>query len=313
MAYAGRSGANRRDGQPDLTRAGPARAATALKVPDHWKVGGRAADAARLVGEMATTQEPQIHRSVGTRTCVFCGASGLTREHVLAQWISKELATLYSPDFVGFAADMQLGRLGPEQPRRQWEAPDLSHTSRHYCASCNNGWMAGLEGEVKPILGPMIRGEHINLWQQDVLTLARWAAKTTVVAQHVDPLPDAPGHESYGWIKDGTTPQGRLWVALGRYSGWREGTTILSQAHRSGEGTSGTQALAGELLTLRVGHVVLQAFLWESQDSYPIEIAEPSDLLMQVWPSSSLVLTWPPPQSLSETQVGLLHERFLVP
>jgi hypothetical protein len=69
------------------------------------------------------------------------------------------------------------------------------------CAKCNNGWMASLEGQVKPYLSKMLVGQNVRLRSNAQRDLARWCLKTVIVMEHFDPknplIPKAHYHDFY--------------------------------------------------------------------------------------------------------------------
>ena len=55
---------------------------------------------------------------------------------------------------------------------------------RKICATCNSGWMASLEGTVKPILAPMMRSDGSTfLSVEDLALIAMWATKTVLLME----------------------------------------------------------------------------------------------------------------------------------
>ena len=85
------------------------------------------------------------------RRCIFCGGAGpMTREHVLADWIGREFG-IKDPQRHWHLAETDAG----SRVRQYLQSPFRS-TAKCVCASCNAGWMARLEGAVRPILRPMM-------------------------------------------------------------------------------------------------------------------------------------------------------------
>jgi hypothetical protein len=123
---------------------------------------------------------------VGKRVCVFCGGAGLTREHVLPDWLTRagivsfESATTHTRFD---SHDNPVERLSiPESPGQR--------KVRRFCATCNGGWMSRLETATEPVLTALITGVRRDLTAAEVETLAWWIAKTAVTAQFVSPFAD---------------------------------------------------------------------------------------------------------------------------
>jgi hypothetical protein len=121
--------------------------------------------------------------------CVFCGKPGkLTKEHSVPAWTEDWLR-------------QALGAKPDEPIHHQWSppadsphegysywSPRVSFTTRSVCASCNNGWMAQLETDVRPFLGPMIRGDQTTLGEAERRLLAFWAVKTVLMNELIRPM-----------------------------------------------------------------------------------------------------------------------------
>jgi hypothetical protein len=105
------------------------------------------------------------------RTCLFCGATPVTDEHVVPNWMAKVLGveTMNVHDY----------RRG-----KVWEVGGDSFEliAKHFCGPrCNRGWMRDLENAVIPFLSPLLlRRSSVTREQQRVL--GRWMWKTFLTA-----------------------------------------------------------------------------------------------------------------------------------
>lgn len=113
------------------------------------------------------------------RSCIFCGKTNLTKEHILPKWLQ------------GYWGQMAGGLHVIEKANGdsiQFVAKAFDQTARIVCESCNSGWMAQIEAETAKILGPMITGpgvgRSLNLEEQSIL--ARWAVKTLIVLEYAN-------------------------------------------------------------------------------------------------------------------------------
>src|ERR1043165_4008384 len=116
----------------------------------------------------------------GRRRCVFCDGKDLTLEHAWPDWICKLVTT----------AELEV--VGPRVKR--WPATKIGIKVRQVCEGCNNGWMADMEKETKPILMPMLVGpqSHIQLTVPDQEKLAIWAYKTALMVGLIGPVRNIP-------------------------------------------------------------------------------------------------------------------------
>src|SRR5215208_203477 len=101
------------------------------------------------------------------RSCIFCGSSPTTKEHVLPAWLSSVL-----PGEGDFGLERSHERFDGEITGGHWQASALNLTVRCACAACNHGWMSELEGHAKPLLVPMIQGRPSSLSRAALTTIA---------------------------------------------------------------------------------------------------------------------------------------------
>src|SRR6266851_2569958 len=120
------------------------------------------------------------------KTCLFCGVvlrgkkskhGGKSDEHIVPKWLMNHLGIRDMP----FTSERVDVRSGQTFGRRQ-------HTVRSFvagrvCANCNNGWMAELEEQTRPILIRLIADPHelskLHGDERDIV--ARWMFKTAAV------------------------------------------------------------------------------------------------------------------------------------
>jgi hypothetical protein len=116
------------------------------------------------------------------RTCAFCGhiltSKTKSREHVWAQWLQKRLDIEKLP-FEGIHSGFPWGSSTISTRVQSTNSIVLGGV----CASCNNGWMSGLEVKVSPIfesLWEVGKERYIDLDSQSCEILAQWAFKTSL-------------------------------------------------------------------------------------------------------------------------------------
>jgi hypothetical protein len=108
--------------------------------------------------------------------CRFCGRTDvtLTREHVFARWLVERLRAWRATHAIGAATD-------PDTETR------IARLVTSVCASCNAGWMSGLEVSFRAAVFGRERPERIAEPTRQVLS--RWFTKTAVL------IADASGQE----------------------------------------------------------------------------------------------------------------------
>jgi hypothetical protein len=133
-------------------------------------------DLPQLLTEEDTDPLPSLHLPPGAGSCAFCGAVDVTDEHVFARWISRELT----------GVPMQMTTTHGTRRVRTID------TTAQVCKTCNTRWLSVLENDVKPILGPMIRGEDRTLLPDQQRLVAAWAAKTAFMLDLASGEPAIP-------------------------------------------------------------------------------------------------------------------------
>jgi hypothetical protein len=87
-------------------------------------------------------------------------------------------------------------------------------TVRAVCANCNNGWMAKLETEAKPILTRINADRRWSLSPSDVSVVRRWAIKTALMLERADLEYVLATPDMYRAIAGGVAPPGNWYVGL---------------------------------------------------------------------------------------------------
>jgi hypothetical protein len=113
------------------------------------------------------------------RTCVFCGGSPTTNEHIWPDWARPILAEEGALDHHRLVQQDD----HPDEAY-SWKQPAYIMTTKVVCARCNNGCMSDLENRAKPLLGPMLFGRGRALHREGQRTLAAWALKTAMMVEH---------------------------------------------------------------------------------------------------------------------------------
>ncbi len=121
-------------------------------------------------------------------SCIFCGSSELTEEHLVADWAvraflrSRRTDGTFSGTFVA-----------PETMRIDASPPPS--TARVVCRSCNNEWLSVIDSEAAQVLKPLIRGDaEVSLDKTAQASVAAWIFKCALTF-------DAAGNGENGPLK----------------------------------------------------------------------------------------------------------------
>jgi hypothetical protein len=178
--------------------------------------------------------------------CVFCGESGLSREHVMPRWVTRHwtghdpTGPPVNPDQDAphrlSTLEMVDGRLEPVMLRQYPSRPAL-HTGhitvRAVCKKCNNGWMAALETEAKPLITALMDHSRVRLTRNQAAALIRWCQKTSAMFDCYTPDAAVMTPAVYAALSRGEQPPG-VWdirlacVDESAYSCWSH-TPLICQ------------------------------------------------------------------------------------
>jgi hypothetical protein len=243
------------------------------------------------------------------KRCLFCGGTGLTREHVIPKWVRQELRTQ------GWVYE----QTGAGEPRK-WNA--LAVVLPRVCHPCNNELLSNLESRVQPILAPLLHGGSksapilISLSEQ--ATLATWAVKTSLLLT----IRSYEG-ESAGWIPadnlrwlydhrdlDQPPPGAHVWMF-----GVNAANTLAASSQAAC--LIDDKGPAAHVGTFTVGYVGFQVFCREvsrpefsaDHESWLAPRAPLRDAMLNIWPASGVV-RWPPPVVFERDALELVASRL---
>jgi hypothetical protein len=86
------------------------------------------------------------------KTCIFCGNSGGSREHIFAQWLIECMEAQPLKIFSAFIDGTGKVSQRPQQTLNNF-------VTRAVCAECNNGWMSELEQWFKHHMSELVKAE----------------------------------------------------------------------------------------------------------------------------------------------------------
>lgn len=245
------------------------------------------------------------------RRCAFCGSSGaLSREHLFPDWASKYFAEDGSLSHHRHAiADGH----DAEEPST-WQQRAFDWKVRSVCFSCNNGWMAQLESAVKhAVFIDAFAGYARRLDREKQRTLATWAMKTALVAEHTNHSVkrQVPSRE-YEHLYRHHEPSQSVRVWMTAYVGGR----IVATASRFGLDLDMAQypdPLRGErdlwTATISLGPVAFQLLGCDAAGVIA-DYRPPVRQMHEIWPYKR-DFTWSPHLGLDDGQLMGLNDSVL--
>jgi hypothetical protein len=119
--------------------------------------------------------------AIALERCIFCGAEGMSEEHIIAKWAFRAFARSRKP-VPGFAGTFT----APDQLKV--EADEPIQTAGVTCEPCNNGWLSLIDNDAARVLKALIQGEsEVTLDGAGQTAFAAWIYKCALIfdaAQH---------------------------------------------------------------------------------------------------------------------------------
>jgi hypothetical protein len=230
--------------------------------------------------------------------CDICGEeASLSKEHVFPTWLTNALDQE--------STNVVFARPGRE---RRWRSQGhLGVTVGGVCTNCNNGWMAQLESDVRPVVTPFIEGAWPSLGRLERATLARWALKTAMVV-------DLMSKERFFELSDrmAVARQEPLRLSMTIWQGRLLATfTAMSVDYRVWWRHQHGQDLAGLVSTIAVGHALLQTVLVRADDlrGLPFRPKDWETELARLWPTLDTPFPAMPERVISEQRLSAVIDR----
>jgi hypothetical protein len=149
------------------------------------------------------------------RLCIFCQGLGLSKEHIWSEWtrdLIGQSAASGHRNITKFAAN---GRVHQRRTNGGLDTAKL----RVVCKTCNNGWMSGLDSNVKVFGSALLTGTSTSLDATDQIALSRWLIMKMMVTEHAiaREVPVVSTQNDRARIREGKWPldhQWRIWIAM---------------------------------------------------------------------------------------------------
>jgi hypothetical protein len=240
------------------------------------------------------------------RLCAFCSMQEVSREHVFARWLRHAL-----PEQLPERGQNRMRVFWPgsshhkmlELPMRTISEPFTETRVRWVCRSCNNGWMARLEEEVKPLLTALIRGQEADLGAKDLRLIAAWATKTTMMHEFTDAGSQAYGAVEHRWLKERLEPPAgtMVWAgALRTLGDWALRAEHAGLLYRESDTTHMDDPCNTGQTTLGLGHMLVTVgYSRVDAMQRSLNFDWTRGRLIKLWPSPEAT-TWPPQQTIDD-------------
>jgi hypothetical protein len=166
--------------------------------------------------------------------CVFCGGTGLSKEHVIAEWLKRTLPDVPDHTLIGLNFTFDPAATFVHDSTRSRQGGFHQRKVRNVCTKCNNGWMSGIVERAKDFVEPLVRNQAVHLHQQGQRDLATWIALTCIMAEFTGEGTAAIPPEDRQFIRSNEEPPPHWIIYVGRYGGTTWATRGLRYRHHSG-------------------------------------------------------------------------------
>ncbi len=231
---------------------------------------------------------PRAPRQPGG-SCIFCGASADSKEHIIPGWISKRL---------GIKTFLTQTSSGGRVVRQQQPISFASHRKRIFCTGCN-AHFKHLEDAVIPLLVPMARGFHLALDRESQQLLALWANKTAIaLVAATDGLAGAVPIVHRRAVRENAEMTEGVWVG---FFSWRGEPAIATSRFVSADDDRAS-AYGAVLAFAGVGFSVKGFKRPEPAETLDGDVPP----FRQFWPPRNALIEWPSPATADRALLSVL-------
>ncbi len=242
-------------------------------------------------------------------TCIFCGRTGLSKEHIWSDWL-KELIprnTTHGEWSEGFEYDFEEKKFTGMRPLMEMTRQGCMTQCkiRNVCeAHCNNGWMGRAVEAAKPIASNLITGQMCKVDEGGVRSLATWLAITTVMQEFTVTRTVMIPPEDRAELMHSNAPPEHWSMWIGYYGG--EDWTPMGHLHvpvtlskRVSE-NDGTESYVPncdlQITSFAIRHLLTHVFTATNVgmvNKYREFIRDQNWNLVQIWPIIPSIISWP--------------------
>lgn len=231
--------------------------------------------------------------------CIFCGSGGLSKQHVIPDWMSDVVPVVQDGyEQNAMATNSIVNRtlkssvIVPDIRSMKRNGNPAQRTIRNVCIECNGGWISVVESKAKPYLERMIRGENISLTEQEQECVALALVIITVMNEYTDPLPTniMIPNSQLNYIRNHLTIPDGWWISVGvmknaeapksRHHNCR----FVERYLRSGQLEERSQ-----VTTVVLGHLIFQSVTFINL-IFPFDWSDNNWL--RIWPSKGSINNW---------------------
>ena len=170
---------------------------------------------------------------------------------------------------------------------------------------CNNGWMRQLDDRARPIIVPILKGQHTRISTSDQTVIAAWATMKAMVAEYDDPDHVTTHHTHRKRMRAKQLPPNNGWVIwIGHFPRkiWTPTWTsypflVLPRKVIEARGSDRATHYNGQASTQVVGEIfihIIRAPMPLFLRNWTFEPLPDGGILNRIWPATNYSIAWPP-------------------
>lgn len=245
--------------------------------------------------------------------CIFCGGFGLSKEHVLPDWL-RQIFPRLPTDTHTWDILQDAHTAAPSMRRIRGQGQLGSKKVRVVCKKCNSGWLSTMEDETKGDLSPIVSPGFAHLLSVEAQQqLAAWIAKTTMTAEFLVKEQPAIKQDERERFKERQLPEDHWQIWISSYIGrqWRKGgifhhgVGLYIPPEPMRVGVRNTQ-----FTVIGLGRLICIAISSTAQ-GFSMDLGEHlKDATRQLWPPLGRDQMWPSDRSFDDNGVERLCAAF---
>lgn len=209
------------------------------------------------------------------KQCVYCGSTGVTKEHIFGSWSRKYgRKDLIKNNHVVVIPDDPFNRNGPWTTTKgalDRDGAPRSSTLKIACTSCNTGWMKTIVDDAIPILLPLSQGVWRPMDATARTRLASWLTLFTMSYEFAHrPTVRVPQSERSLFRHNGF-PSEQWRIAVGSAKSFKSDDYVFHRAFNMVSVQSPEypeDSIPGQATVLTFGGLIALTFYWEA----PLEL-----------------------------------------
>ncbi len=239
--------------------------------------------------------------------CIFCGGTGMSKEHVWADWL-KAYIPRTMPNY-GVGKNVFTPAAPPVSSVKRVQGDPHAKRIRRVCKKCNVGWMSRVQENVKPYIVAMMTGKKMTLHRKAQTLISTWIAMAVMVGAFEDPDTVAISQADRTYLNENQKPppHWRIWIASYKRDKWKthwqHNVLFLTEEDPSSIQQDRPPPPNAHLTTWVVGGVLTHCISSSLKGGIAPKWTfgpKVGRLITRIWTPRESSISWPPSRALSD-------------